>query len=516
MTSEESRPAEKQSLRRRFASGAMWSLAMRVVLRILGPLTVIVVAHGMESFGKNSAGEFGILALVMIVISFLGNFVNLGVGANIIRSRFDDQVEEKRSLDAAFWLSMFLAATSALLVILIADPVSDMIAPSVDFAWPLRIVAVSWLLSPFWIVTSSLLQREMRFDLNFRIQVASEFAASAMCVIGVFAGLGWEALVLQLYTRIVLLAYLGSRYTAFRPGLYTSKAHMRRHFEFGYPLALSAMMTWVSDTIDDVFIGRKAGYKLLGPYDRAYDWAQAPRRFIGHSVMEVIFPLMAEVKDDRPRLKFVFLRGMSLLTTMMFPVATLIALEADRITETLLPATPEWALAAKYLPILAAQSAIIGVVNMFGRVQLVYGATRLMAKLLFVQLVFLFAMLFAIWLNWSSFAPEDGIVYVACAQAASLALMLPIFMNVIRWHIDVRALDVVKSIAPALIASAAGGGWLVLMKQLSVPDSGFAGERISGLARMTFECAGFGIVTLLASVCLSGGLWKEFVNGMRK
>jgi PST family polysaccharide transporter len=73
---------------------------------------------------------------------------------------------------------------------------------------------------------------------------------------------------------------------------------------------------------DDLMIGRLLGAGALGIYSRAYALMLLPISQVIGVVSDVMFSALSSIKDDRARVKVIYLRAIGVITLLSFPMMT--------------------------------------------------------------------------------------------------------------------------------------------------------------------------------------------------
>ena len=91
---------------------------------------------------------------------------------------------------------------------------------------------------------------------------------------------------------------------------------------------------------DYLVVGRWLGSSSLGLYTRARKLMGAPASLLGGMLDDVLFPAMARVQDDLPRLGLAYRRGVSLVALTMLPLSALLMVLAPEVIAVALG--PQW------------------------------------------------------------------------------------------------------------------------------------------------------------------------------
>ena len=266
--------------------------------------------------------DFGVFALASLAIAVLALVRNLGFAAAIVRD--PDLTEAKRS--TAFWTNAALGAALAAAVALAAPGLAAW------FGEP-RLRLALWCLAPTFLLDSlsavhdALLERAR----DYRRRALRDSAATILGTVVAFglavAGAGWLALVLQ---RVVAgaasVVFLWSA-VHWRPTFSYDRAALAGLLAFGLPLAGWTAMTWLTNNVDSLLVGRLLGPVALGTYTLAYSVARGPGQLVQAVLGGVMFPELSRIQHDLPQVRQVYLSSLRhVLAALLLPLAAMAAL----------------------------------------------------------------------------------------------------------------------------------------------------------------------------------------------
>ena len=176
-------------------------------------------------------------------------------------------------------------------------------------------MSLSFLLTALGTAHSALLNREMRFkSLELRM-MAGTFVGGIVGIAVAYAGYGaWAIIWQQLAIAAVSTAFLASRRG---PAFVLSGAAYARWAGQAESSAPAAF--YMNRKLDHMLIGRFLGASALGAYAVAYNVMLMPLSRIAQPVVEVLFPAMSRIQDDRERMASMWLRANRLIGAISIP-----------------------------------------------------------------------------------------------------------------------------------------------------------------------------------------------------
>jgi O-antigen/teichoic acid export membrane protein/peptidoglycan/LPS O-acetylase OafA/YrhL len=319
-------PMKPPTLREKTKRGLLWASAEAVARTLLQTVVLVVLSRLL------TPDDYGVVGAALIIVGISSIFSQLGVGPAIVQ-RSD---LEPRHLDAAFALSVVFGLLTAAIIYASAGAFAlffkmDALAPA------LRALAIIFPITSLGVVSESLLQRDLRFDLLARAEVVSYFIGYGGVAIALaWFGWGtWSLVAGQVAQMIVRTAMLFG-FHEWRPRLACERGAMRDLRRFSSGMTVARLANYVATNGDNVIVGRYLGASALGVYGRAYQLMSQPANLVGNVLEKVLFPAMAKVQDRDDRLAAVYRQGVRLLATVMLPGSAMIYLLAPELVQVLL------------------------------------------------------------------------------------------------------------------------------------------------------------------------------------
>jgi PST family polysaccharide transporter len=261
--------------------------------------------------------EFGLMAAANVIVGVSQIVSQVGVGPAIIQRQTLTPVHVRVAvtLSVAFGslLGILVYVQSPAIAAFYRIPALEPVLRAVAFMFPLNALNT---------VAMSVLTRQLRFRLYVMLDAGCYILGYA-CV-GVFLawrGYGIWALVTASIAQLALRTvgmYLATRHPV-RPSFDLQAARDLVGFGFGHSMA--QLGTLFSQQGDNIVVGRWLGPAALGVYGRAYGLMVMPAFAFGQIVNRVLFPIMAQVKNERHRLITAYERGVAVVAFISLPIS---------------------------------------------------------------------------------------------------------------------------------------------------------------------------------------------------
>ncbi|MCH8091366.1 MAG: MOP flippase family protein [Proteobacteria bacterium] len=354
------------SLKRQAAEGAYWTGTSSVVVTVLQFAQLAVLARLLVP------EDFGLMAMMMVVIGFAQAFADMGI-SNAIIHRQDTTDEHLSSL---YWLNILagivlfflLVATAPAIVAFYAEP---------RLAGFILVTAPIFLIAPFGQVYQALLQKKLRFRELAVSETSAAAVSAAVAITAAMAGLGIYALIFgQLAnTACRTVVLIGYGWPDWRPGRRFRRRDLDNYLSFGLFQMGERSITFLSQRVDQLLIGALLGAQALGYYYLAFNLVILPVTRINPVLTRVAFPMFARLQDSTERLRHGFMTMRRILATVNFPLLFGLAVVAPVFVPTVLG--EQWAPSIVLVQILAGVALLRSTGNPVGSLLLAKGRADL-------------------------------------------------------------------------------------------------------------------------------------------
>jgi O-antigen/teichoic acid export membrane protein len=328
-------------------SAAVWGMASQYLAFAAQFAMSVVISR----FFMTPA-EVGLFGTALAAAMMVAIFQDFGI------SRY---VAGEAELDAAklrrcFSVSIVFAFGVGLIILALAWPVARFYGNGGLFPI-LATIAASYLLVPFGIVPSALLQRNLDFRRLFFVNVGAAFAMAGVTV--ACAAGGWSAMSLASGTRAQWPLTFGDIGPILRFGSESSV------------LSVSGALGMRSP---ELIIGRLIDFAAVGLYGRAVSLSGQLRLLVSGAIGGVFFPAFARMRDRGDPFAPAYLRVVAAYSVTTWPAMLFLAVAAAPIVETLYG--PVWAGVAPLLVWIALSELLFTALPLHMDVPIVLGRMR--------------------------------------------------------------------------------------------------------------------------------------------
>lgn len=264
-----------------------------------------------------SAEDFGLMAMIGVVVSYGQAYADMGISSAIIH-RQDTSNEQLSSL---YWLNI-LSGSVIFLIILGSSPIIVAIFGEPRLSVLLPWSALIFLISPIGHQFQILLQKELMFKHLGIIEIGSSFIGFVITASLALLGMGVFSLIIgQIATtgvRALILATIGFR--RWRPQFRFVKTDLSGYVSFGLYQMGEKSINYLNTNLDKLLIGSLLGAQALGYYSLAWSLIIQPSAKINPVITKVAFPVFAKIQDNVKRLQTGYLTVLKMLNVVNFPL----------------------------------------------------------------------------------------------------------------------------------------------------------------------------------------------------
>lgn len=313
-----------------FARGVMWLTAGTVGGRLATLVSSVLLARLLLP------EHFGLFSAAMIVVSAVQILPDLGLSQAIIAHGDAGQ----RASSTSFYAILFTSTALAVAVFASADLVATL-AREPDLAPVLRVLAVNIVVFATASVPIALMQKAQRWRAQAVVEFASPAISAVVMVLMAYWGFGVWSIVAGYLTRSAVLAFSVWVLSRWRPSGGIDWQLLRSLFRFSRWIVIERFSAFLLFTIDNAYLARWQGARMLGYYALPYNWISVPVQYFAVQSSRVLFPVLSALEEASQR-KVVLLRACATLSFVVSPIYLFWVLHAPLFVEALF--------GAKWLP----------------------------------------------------------------------------------------------------------------------------------------------------------------------
>lgn len=340
------------TLKKQALGGVKWTTVSMLIVTILQFAQLSILARLLDP------ADFGLMAVMMVVIGFSQAFQDMGISNAIIQRKNITHTQ----LSSLYWLNI----ASGIVLALIVLAISPLVASFYDDP---RIIGLMSILSSVFILVAVgnqyrvLCQKELDFLTMETINVSAAIVSLAVAITLAVNGFGVLTLVVAMLTQAglasALFLWVGLR-RYHKPALVYNHSELRGFYGFGLYQMGERSINYISANADKLLIGKLVGMNAIGFYNLAWQLIIFPLAKINPIVNKIAFPVYSKVQDDTAALNRYYTFNVKALSIVTMPLLAFLAFFSHEIVH--LVFGEGWEATAELLPAFA----LIGILKALG------------------------------------------------------------------------------------------------------------------------------------------------------
>ncbi len=361
-----------------------------------------------------SPEEYGLMAIIYTTLDLTTVFtLKHGISAKIIQS---DKHELIAICNTCYWLNWLLCGSIFLIQCLAAFPIAWFYSDR-QIILPICAAALVYLIFPFFMVNSAIIERENRLKVTALCNAAQSLISNFVTIVLALLGMGLWSIVWAMVLSTPVWIVVTWKNSSWRPPKKFTLEYWREITNFGKNLLGVEVLSKLRMNIDYLLVGKFLGVEALGTYFFAFNAGSGITTNVVYAFTSALFPHLCEVREDRIKLKKQYYNSLKSLALILIPLVLL-----------------QSSLAPFYVPIIFGRKWISAVPilimiclsviprTFFWTASMLLNSVNKTHLTLYLDVIFtiIFAASILIAVQW-------GIYWVAAAVLLSHAMILPIF-----------------------------------------------------------------------------------------
>lgn len=279
--------------------------------------------------------EFGIVALVVVLVSILDVFVTYGFGNSLIADKNSDALDFSTCFYFGLALSLVVYAGVFAAAPFAGTYFKDPLLPPV-----LRVMALRIPIAAVNSVQHAFVSKHMMFR-KFFISTSIGTVLSGIAAIAMaYRGFGVWALVVQYLGNVVCDTVCLWIIVGWRPQWAFSWARLRKIYDYGWKILAVGLLDAVYSRLRRLVIAKKFSSEDLAYYNNGNLFPTTSMNLLEPTINTVLFPALAQCNDNQTAMRGMTRRMIGFSTYLVFPVMIGLAVIAKPLV--LLILTEKW------------------------------------------------------------------------------------------------------------------------------------------------------------------------------
>lgn len=334
------------SLKKKATSGIFWTFFEMFGGQLINFFVNIILAR------KLFPEDYGLLGMIFIFITISNTLMDSGLTPSVMRTKRPLDQDYSTLFTSNICFSIILYAVLFFTAPLIANFYNEEIISSL-----IRIYGLTIIIQAFVQVQSVYLIKNLQFRKQTLMKLPSIIISSAIAIYMAYSGFGVWSLIFMTLIQNFLWALFHWIFGSWRPKLQFKADVFKEHFGYGYRMTLVELMNNITANIYQISIGKFYNPSLVGYYTQSLTLRQVPMANIYGAATKVLFPIFAELQDNRKKFVESYYKCQEILMLILFPIFIFLIFNAKEVLVVLF--SEKWGKADVYLQILS----LAGILN---------------------------------------------------------------------------------------------------------------------------------------------------------
>ena len=310
----------QKNLKQKAAAGMIWTALQKYSTMFIAFISGIVLARLLTPY------DYGCIGMLSIFMVLAEAFIDGGFGSALIQKKNPTQED----YSTIFWFNIGMSVLMYAVLYACAPAISRFY----DIPLLCDVLRVQGLV--LFIYALNIIQRnQLRKKLNFKVlsivTIITSITSLVVTIYMAYKGFGVWALVAQNIISTAIPAFVFWFYIKWRPIWFFSFRSFKELFSFGFFMFLTSMLNQFGQQIQGLLIGKMYDPATMGYYSKAHSSEKLASHSISSVMMQVTYPLYAEVQDNKQQLGNMIRRITMTLSYITFPMLFILLLSAKPI-----------------------------------------------------------------------------------------------------------------------------------------------------------------------------------------
>lgn len=287
----------------------VWKFGERISAQLVSTIVTIILARIL------TPSDYGVIAIVTIIITFCNAFVSGGLGNSLIQKKNADELD----FSSIFYFGMAISALLYLIMFFFAIPISSFYNNE-QLVAIIRVMALRLPFAAANSVQQAYISKKMQFKKFFLSTLFGTIVSAFVGITMALYGFGAWALVFQYLTNVIIDTTVLFIVGGWKPKCIFSLNRVCQLLPFGIKIMGATLLDTLFNELRSVIIS--AGYSTtdLALYENGRKYPNLLVTNINTSIGSVMFPVMAREQDDRKRIKCTMKTSIKLSCFLLSPL----------------------------------------------------------------------------------------------------------------------------------------------------------------------------------------------------
>jgi len=312
--------AKQKSLKQKAAAGMVWTALQKYSMMIIQFVSGIILARLLTPY------DYGCIGMLSIFMVLAETVIDGGFGSALIQKKRPTQED----YSTIFYWNLGMAVLMYAILFFCAPSIARFYKIPL-LSDVLRVQGLIMFIYAFNIVQRNQLRKKLNFKVLSMVTIVTALIALGVTIFMAHKGFGVWALVAQNMITAAIPAIVFWFFIKWRPVWAFSWQSFKELFSFGSYVFLTHLVNHFGQQIQGLLIGKVYNASTMGFYSKAQGTEKLASTSISQVMVQVTYPLYAEVQDDKEKMQNMVKRLTMTLSYISFPLMFILLLCAKPI-----------------------------------------------------------------------------------------------------------------------------------------------------------------------------------------
>lgn len=313
----------------RAVKGVIWSAIERFSVQIVQFVVTIILARLL------SPTDFGIVAIILVVMNILQIFNEVGFGAALMQKLDRDELD----FSTVFVFNLIFGVILYMVLYLIAPHFASFFKLP-DLAKLTRLLGLNLIISSFIVVQRTKLFIKVDFKTQAKAALIAIILSGCVGIYCAYNGMGVMALLVQQLLNNIINTLFIWLFVKWKPKLKFSYQRFMILYNFAYKLILARLVNTIFQEAYSLVIGKMYAPAQLGYFNRAKSFVSISSNNITTIVQKVSIPILCEAQKNKEKMGSQLLEFIQKTAFIVYPLLFGLYVLAEPLIRVLL--TDKW------------------------------------------------------------------------------------------------------------------------------------------------------------------------------
>ncbi|WP_445368975.1 lipopolysaccharide biosynthesis protein [Methylomonas sp. BW4-1] len=298
---------ELQNLESKGIKAFLWDFSGKTIRQIIGFITSIILTRTLEP------KDFGLIALVIVIIGITNIFNDFGLSSALIQKRKTLQIH----YSSVFYFNITIGLLLTSVTFLSANLIGLFYAN--ETLTPItKAMSLLFIINAFGNVSTIRLRKELSFSALTKSNLLATLLSGSLGITLALHNVGVWSLVAQALSMAFFYNIIIWKVAKWTPILNFSWKALTQLWGFGFRMFLSAIIASIFERIDILAIGKIVTSATLGYFERAKSLNAMLVQYSSGSLIEILFPALSKIQNDLPKFQGIILKMIGITSFFSF------------------------------------------------------------------------------------------------------------------------------------------------------------------------------------------------------